>query len=124
MELSIFIAKILGLAYLAIGFNMWSGKMNINKMIEEYENSSVLTHLGGAMSLIIGMLLIEYHNIWVKDWTVVITIIGWVATLKGVLLLANPKLVFRFKNCYKNIKPWVIFIIILGLFFAYYGFLN
>ncbi len=103
---------------------MWSGKMNIKKMIEEYENSSALTYLGGAMSLIIGMLLIEYHNIWVKDWTVVITIIGWVATLKGVLLLANPKFVLRFKNCYKNTKPWFIFIIILGLFFAYYGFLN
>ena len=102
MELSIFIAKISALVFLAIGFNMWSGKMNIKKMIEEYENSSALTYLGGAMSLIIGMLLIEYHNIWVKDWTVVITIIGWVATLKGVLLLANPKFVFRFKNCYKN----------------------
>ena len=70
------------------------------------------------------MLLIEYHNIWVKDWTVVITIIGWFATLKGVLLLANPKFMLGFKNYYKDNKSWGIFVIVIGLFFAYYGFLN
>ncbi len=124
MELSIFIAKILGLAYLALGFNMLSGKMNIKKMIEDFGNSSGLTYLAGMITLLIGMLLIEYHNIWVKDWTVVITIIGWFATLKGVLLLANPKFMLGFKNYYKDNKSWGIFVIVIGLFFAYYGFLN
>ncbi len=124
MELSIFIAKILGLAYLAVGFNMWNGQMNIKKMIEDFENSSALVYLGGIMTLIIGMFLIEYHNIWVKDWTVVITIVGWMATLKGILLLANPQFMLRFKNYYRNTKSWGIFIMIIGLFFAYYGFLG
>ena len=38
-----------------------SGKMNIKKMIEDFGNCSGLTYLAGMITLLIGMLLIEYQ---------------------------------------------------------------
>jgi len=68
------------------------------------------------------MLLVGHHNIWVKDWRVLITLIGWIAVIKGVLLIAFPQLISLFKGWYKNTRAWGILIIVLGLLFGYLGF--
>ena len=124
MELSILVAKIMALAYISVGIGMLSGKLTYNKIIGGFEKSPGLTYLAGIFTLIIGVLLVEYHNIWVKNWTVLITIIGWVALIKGVMLVAFPQFISYFKNWYKNTRAWSIFIIALGLLFGYFGFLS
>ena len=123
MELSILVAKILALYYLAAGVGVLSGKVKADKMIKSFEDSPGLTLISGFFMIIIGALLVEYHNIWVKAWTVLVTIIGWVALIKGVLFIAYPQLLLSFKGMYKNTKPWWGVIgIALGLLFGYFGF--
>lgn len=127
MELSILIAKIIGVIYLSFGvgllFNPQFYKNEIPKLIE---NTSYLI-LGGFLAIIIGLLIVDNHNYWVKNWTVVITIIGWIALLKGILLLAFPTLskiykpLFKSENFYKILGPLVL---IFGLLFTYLGFFN
>lgn len=124
MELSILVAKILALYYLAVGVGVLSGKVKADKMIKSFEDSPGLTLISGLFMIIIGALLVEYHNIWVKDWTVLITIIAWAILIKGVLFIAAPQMLYSFKGMYKNMKPsWGIFVIALGLLFGYFGFL-
>ena len=66
--------------------------------------------------------LINAHNIWVKDWTVLITIIAWAVTIKGFLLVASPNLLFSCSSKLKFTKNWGFLIIALGLLFGYFGF--
>ena len=40
-----------------------------------------------------GLAVTIHHNIWVADWPVLITIIGWAMILGGIIRLALPKLV-------------------------------
>ncbi len=83
--------------------------------------------LGGMMSLLIGFLMVQYHNIWTADWTVVVTIFGWLALIKGVALLAFPKSFDVFKKMFASAKMMQIMvwpILIFGLFFGYFGFLG
>lgn len=124
MDLSILVARIAAVAYLAMGISMFSGDVDFKKMFKSFEGSPGLTLIAGLFSLIIGMLLIEFHNIWVKNWTVLITIIGWGATFKGVMYLAFPKWMFSFSSVLvKNSRKWSVLVIIIGLVMGYFGFL-
>lgn len=41
--------------------------------------------------LICGLLIIVGHNIWVADWRVIVTIVGWLTVFKGVIVLIFPQ---------------------------------
>ena len=38
-----------------------------------------------------GLIIILGHNLWVRDWRTIITVVGWLATLKCVLYLLFPR---------------------------------
>jgi hypothetical protein len=46
----------------------------------------------GLMSLILGITSVLLHNIWELNWHVVITVFGWLALLKGIIVLAWPEI--------------------------------
>jgi hypothetical protein len=72
------------------------------------------------------MLIVNHHNIWVGNWTVLITILGWLAVFKGVLIITVPKRVERFsKTVFSGqMLQWFPYIAgLLGLLFGYLGFM-
>lgn len=122
MELSIFVAKVMAIIYIAAGFAALRGAINFTKVVDDFVKSKGLTFLAGFFTVLVGMLLIEYHNFWVKDWTVVITLVGWGAVIKGVMFIAFPELLKVFSGFYKYSKVWGGFVLIIGLLFGYAGF--
>ena len=44
------------------------------------------------LGIIIGLLHILAHNLWVKDWRIIITLFGWFSLMKGVSQFAFPGL--------------------------------
>ncbi len=123
MELSIFIAKIIAILYISAGVGVVSEKISFKKLFKDMENSPLGTFMAGVFAVIIGMLLIEHHNIWVKDWPVIITMIGWIALVKGALFIAFPQLLGFFKGSFKNQTVWGVIIILIGLLFGFFGFI-
>ncbi|SDW14015.1 hypothetical protein SAMN05444411_101143 [Lutibacter oricola] len=127
MELSIFIAKIIAVIYLAFGVGLIVNSNYYRKVILKLLNDATYIILGGIIAIIIGFFIVENHNYWVKNWTVIITIIGWVALIKGVLLLAFPSTITFFKPLFNNgnvTKILTPLVLIFGLIFAYFGFVN
>ena len=122
--LSIFVAKVAAIMYLTFSAAILLKTVNLEKLVEDFENSPALIYISGFFSLLVGMILIEFHNFWIKDWTVLVTIIGWAATIKGIMLIAFPKFVFKLKPLYKNPTPRLVLVLVLGLFFGYQGFLS
>ncbi|MBN2306591.1 hypothetical protein JXD20_01265 [Candidatus Peregrinibacteria bacterium] len=122
MGLSILVAKILALLYLSAGVAALGGKITFAKIVDDFEKSPALTFMTGLFSITVGMLMVEYHNIWVKDWPVLITIIGWAALIKGVMFIAWPQKISFFKPWYKKTQVWGILMIAIGLLFGYLGF--
>jgi predicted MFS family arabinose efflux permease len=123
MELSFLVAKMLAIVYISAGIAAVSGKITFSRIVEDFEKSQGLTFISGFMTLVMGMLLVHYHNIWVKDWTVLITIVAWMSLLKGIMLIVFPQSISSFKGLYKNTRMWGIFMIAIGLLFAYFGFI-
>ncbi|MBD98202.1 MAG: hypothetical protein CMO34_00010 [Verrucomicrobia bacterium] len=126
MEATVLIARILAIVYLSFGIGMLLNKDYYQKtLIQFIENSFVLVY-GGYMAIVFGMIILSVHNSWLGKWTDIITLIGWVATVKGIWLLAFPKSALLYRKLFENKKFSLIMIPIvlaLGILFGYFGFL-
>ena len=114
-------AKIVAVIYLAGGIGVLLKKINFKNIAEDLENSPALAFISGSLGVIIGMVLVEYHNIWVKNWTVLITIISWMLLAGGFAVIAFPKSLSYYSRFYKQSPVWGIIMICVGLLFGYFG---
>lgn len=95
MQTSLLVAEIYGLVAIIAGLAMFFNTGAYMRMIEEYSKSYALIYLGGIFALTIGIVLIKYHNIWSSDWRVLITLIAWIAFIKGCILVVAPQVAMR-----------------------------
>ncbi len=127
MEISILIAKILATVYLSFSLGLvFSSKYYKEKIPKLVEHSSYLI-LGGFMAIVFGFLIVEFHNHWNSDWTIVITIFGWLSLLKGIILIVFPQMFTSYKSPIlkaENQKYIIILTLIMGVYFGYFGFLT
>jgi len=122
MELSTLVAQMIAITYISAGIAAFTSKSIFTKMIEDFEKSRGLTFITGFIAIILGMLLVTYHNIWVQDWPVLVTIIGWLSVVKGIMLIAFPQTISFFKKMYKQSQTLGALMIVFGLILGYFGF--
>jgi uncharacterized protein YjeT (DUF2065 family) len=120
------IFQLLGIIYLAVGIGMLTTPDFYKKLIKDFTENPLAIYLGGLAALAIGFLLVSFHNIWVRDWSVIITIIGWAALIKGLFLIILPKVSIKISNSFKEMKKllavWSTIVIILGVLLCWLGF--
>lgn len=125
MELSIFIAQLYAIAFLAIGLGMLFSAKYYLKAFDAMMKESGLVYLGGMLALIIGFLMVTRHNVW-EGWPIIITIFGWIALLKGVMLIIFPGLAMpMFISWFKKkgfLRAIGVFTLLLGGFLGYVSF--
>lgn len=51
-----------------------------------------------AVLLICGVLMVRGHNIWVGNWRVIVTIVGWAVLLESIALILAPRLLRAYAN--------------------------
>ncbi|MEQ8904136.1 hypothetical protein [Ekhidna sp.] len=126
MELSIFIARTLGVMYVTVGIGLFLFRETYILAFRKILESPGYALLGGFMAIVGGMALVTYHNLWVNDWRVVITLIGWIALIKGVILIMFPTFLDMFKGILqvRKGKGLTIAIVLFGLVFIYLGFIR
>ena len=126
MDLSLFVAQLVAIVYLAVGVGILVDKKYFIKMVEGFMKDVSAMYLGGLMAIIAGFSLVTFHNEWVKSWEVLVTIIGWMALVKGVMLLAFPSTMINMTKSLvnaKNLSTFAPIVIALGLVFGYFGFI-
>jgi hypothetical protein len=127
MNLSIVLARIVSVIYLSAGVGAILDKDQYRRIADDMFKNAAVTYLMGFTAAIVGLLIVKYHNVWTGNWTVLITILGWLATIKGVLIIAVPSFVERFSKMVFGGKmlqwfPYVAYF--LGLLFGYFGFVR
>lgn len=91
MDAANFVAALLGPIYIIVGIGILLNPDHYQRMAQDFLRSPALTYIGGAMALAAGISILYFHNVWTADWRVIITILGWLASLKGAQLLVFPK---------------------------------
>ena len=124
MELSTLIAKIISVIYISGGIAVLLGNINFNIIAQDFGKSAALTFIAGSFGIILGMILVEHHNLWVKNWTVLITVISWSLLFGGFAIVIFPKSLTYFSKHYMHSRAWGVYMICFGLLLGYFGFIH
>lgn len=125
--LSVIIARIAAVIYLAAAAGALFSRSYYRRLIEDFYRNAAVVYLAGFMAVVLGSLVVVHHNLWVRDWRVLITILGWLALIKGVLLIVFPGFVQGYSRPFLGERGLMWFspaAAVLGLLFGYFGFLN
>jgi hypothetical protein len=128
MEVSLFLAKALGLYLTIIAAGMLLNGKHLKPMLLALLKDPSQVLMTGFLALIIGILIVVSHNVWVMGWPVLITILGWLSLFKGVVRLLAPEFVvkktamFVENNLAYNMAMLLTFII--GGLLLYYGYIH
>ena len=109
MENSILLAKFIGTYFIVIGVGLVFNLKVYRKVLEDFFKNSALVYVTGLITFIVGLAIVLSHNIWVADWRVIITVSGWMALIKGALLIILPGTLVKITEAYvKNINLLVV----------------
>lgn len=124
MDISLFLAKYLGL-YLLIIALIWILRKNQFEIYIKYVLTSPgLLALSGALSLLFGLAIVIVHPQWPLSWESAITFIGYLSIFKGILRLGFPMQIQSKALVMIQHWSWLIIVIIAGLgaYLTYHGF--
>jgi uncharacterized membrane protein HdeD (DUF308 family) len=127
MQLSKLIARMASVIYLSASLGAFFSPDYYRKIADDLFSNSALIYVTGFITVLIGLLIVTYHNRWAKSWVVLITILGWLAMVKGICLIAFPQFVHTLSERMLTDSGAKIFpyaTLCLGLFFAYFGFVS
>jgi hypothetical protein len=116
--------QLLGLTYTVIGIAILLHPKYYKSMIADFIKSPAIVFLNAFIVLAMGYLLLLVNNEWEAGAPVIITIIGWLALIKGLFILLLPKLYLQFAGLVKvkYLRFEAVIAIILGLCLLYLGF--
>ena len=125
MELSLYLAKVLGIFYLFGGLGMLMNHKTYMKIEKLWLKDKSMALLFGMILMPAGLFLVVGHNIWEFSYLGLITLIGWIVFIKGALIVVFPDLleVLRkktFGDAWLYIGAVIWFI--MGLYLTYMGF--
>ncbi|MEY4722857.1 MAG: hypothetical protein RLZZ324_370 [Candidatus Parcubacteria bacterium] len=88
MDISLFFAKFWGSLFMILGAMSVGAKL-LGRIIASTEDKAV-TVSTGYITFLLGLVTVILHNVWVWDWRVVITILGWTTLIKGGMKIGFP----------------------------------
>jgi len=127
MELSILIARIVSVVYLSAALGAVFSRDHYRRILDDVFKNAALTYFMGFTAVILGFIMVSYHNTWVQDWTVLVTILGWLALIKGILIITFPRFVQSYSKPIlegKGLQYFPYLAAFVGLLFGYFGFVR
>ena len=126
MDTSILIAKYIGPVMLVAALAGLLNAKQIMAIFEDFIKSPALIFIAGVMTLVMGLTLVIFHNRWVADWSVIITIFGWIGIAGGILRMAFPAFAIQTgKRMLGQTKMLAVIAVLnasLGAFLTYKGY--
>jgi len=113
MEITIFLARLWGSFFIIFGL-LFIITRQLGKTIEMTDDKSFVISTG-YYTLLLGLITVILHNIWVLNWTLAITLLGWSTLIKGIIKIGFPEQINKQAQRFKK-KQFVsaFFLIILG----------
>ena len=84
------ISGLMGPTLLAIGIAMLINADHFPEMAKQIGNNPGLIFVSGILLLVAGLAIVRVHNFWSGGWRVVVTVLGWLAVIGGILRMFVP----------------------------------
>ena len=119
--MTIFFARLWGGFFIIFG-SLFIISRQLGKTIEMTDDKAFVISTG-YITLIMGLVTVILHNVWIWDWPVIITVLGWSTLIKGITKVGFPETIHKQAQRFKK-KQWLsaLFIIGLGAFLLWKSF--
>jgi hypothetical protein len=91
MGTSLFLAKLIGPFALLLGAALLINRDRFHALAGEFLASPALIFLSGIITFPAGLAVVLVHNRWVAAWPLLITLLGWLALVAGVVRIVHPQ---------------------------------
>ena len=121
---TIIMSKFLGLFFTLFSLGVLFNLEYVRAATENMADNRGLQNASTVTALVLGTFLVTTHNVWVQDWSVLLTIVGWVFLCVGVTRAWFP----GYWNEYirNNQQVWPILFgiccFVFGILFLYAGY--
>ena len=127
MQSSLFIAELMGPVYIVVGVALLTKVEMFKGILQDFLRSSSLMYLAGFLGLLVGIALVLVHNLWVPDWRLIITLVGWGSIGRALATIFQPQWIVAAGA--KLLERRAYFLaagamnLIIGLALSYFGYL-
>ncbi len=91
--MEIWISKLLGPVLLVLGIPMIITPTSLQETTRRFLADSPLVLIAGVLAMTAGLSIVNTHNVWVLDWTLIVTLFGWALVLGGAVRIVAPRVV-------------------------------
>lgn len=125
--MDIWISKLLGPIIFVLAIPMIFSPKSLNKITKGFLEDKPLILISGVLAMTAGLSIVNSHNVWKLDWSLIITLFGWALTIGGASRIVMPHFVTKVGDSMIG-SPRVttivgIFWAVLGGFLIYKGYL-
>ena len=116
------LTKFIGLYLIAVGIGAVLTPNRMGDVLKGLRENAGLTFVTGILAFALGATLILVHNQWQDLIASAVSVIGWVALVKGFFLLALPQPFLTFGSLFQNaflMRVWGLAVTALGGAYIY-----
>lgn len=118
-------SRVLGPFLVIVDVTAVARASDIQTLLSQFEANSLWTWVTGAFVLLFGLIMVASHQCWHGAAAIIVSALGWLVTLRGLLLLAFPKALVSMANGMVGAQAWWIALCIafalIGLYLTYVG---
>ena len=96
MQTSLYLARLVGPVFVVVGLSTLVNPQGYLDMATGIIGDAALLYFSCVLGLLGGIALVLAHNVWVADWRVIITVLGWLSVIESAAWILAPRPLARF----------------------------
>jgi hypothetical protein len=126
VTISKMIAGLIGPTLVAIAAGMLVNLGSFPALAEQISRDPGLIFVSGILLFVAGLAILRAHNIWAGGWPVLVTVLGWLAVLGGLLRMLFPTQLAAIAAAVGGSTGWIIVgavvLLVVGAFLSFKGY--
>lgn len=120
-----YMASIFGPFLAVLGLWMLLFAENLMKVWIAIKTAPHIFYMGSAITLLLGIFILDQYNVWEWDALVFVTLLGWIMVLRGVMGLFMPQLLIKLTmSSHRFMKIMGVIPLVWGLVLCWVAFLG
>lgn len=120
------IAGFAGPLFMAIAAALLINRRTVADLVTGTLNGPEFIFFSGLFTLLAGLAIVRAHNVWSAEWTVLVTILGWLCIIGGVIRIIWPERVTTLRSAMMQtenaVTAWALVTLLLGAFLTAKGY--
>lgn len=91
--MALWISSFLGPVILVLSVPMVLTPITLQETTRRFLADSPLVLISGVLAMTAGLSIVNTHNVWKLDWTLIVTLFGWALLIGGAARIVAPRAV-------------------------------